>query len=128
MLARKHYAKRNNNGSFSNSVSVSNSTSTRINHLKKQIDPTNFKRVPENNMGNYIIDKKAELMKCQGIPNGTNSTIIDPENINGKGTGCNIVHNLNRKTQGDYKKENLYCILPENLQKPMIDNVICGAK
>ena len=133
MLARKYNARRGVGRDSQNPVSVAASTSTRLNHIKRRVDVTNFKRLPETHKSEYLKEKKTELLKCQGVVRSEEYFYsvdgIDPENRLGKtNISCEHIQNLKTKTRGEHIEENLYCSLPKHLQKPMIENIACGAK
>lgn len=121
MLAKKYYAQKGNSKGKMNTLSLSGTTYSRINRLKiQQVDPSEFKRVPEIPQSQYIKEKMIREIQCTDVSfSGGNPTCAN----NGI---CNITKDLDTKSQGVYV-ERIYskkCILDESLKKPFVKNII----
>lgn len=120
MLARKHYAQRNNN--IVNNIRSSTSSYTRLGRLKNSCvnNTGKFKRVPNIPQSEYIYEKRVQQYIC----NGNTNDEPEPKSCSNNKKYCDITKDLYTETQGVYIETKLpgKCVLNED-KKPMIKNV-----
>jgi len=123
MLARKFYAQRYTSNPPTNTAPAgAPSGQVRMNALRRDNHRRfGFFRLPNKSASTLITERKRKEIQCTPAPEASQATCPN--------SGiCQTVKDMSTMEQGTYV-ENVYaknCVLPEDKQKPVVSNVLCG--